>query len=555
MTDHLEAGDFAVVDADQRVVRGKLLPFNETSRLSVSGAQPISFAPGTVAVPGDFSALNANRHHDRYDPVARFVGITTKSDGIYADFQVARTPGGDELLAGRADGKKWKLSPELRNIRRDPANPTRGIAADLTGAGFVDDGAFASAALFAADPEVEVEPIAPDDPEAETTEETSKAPDGSTVTKVTTTKTETAADGTVTTTETVTTVTSETPADEPADPEKEPAVGNATVPETMNAGAPASTQEPSANAVFEALRAARSPQGSPQAENMLAALADVKVSGTGALPANGVLQPKWLGEVWGERTYTRRYFGLIKNGPLTNIDEKGFTLNSDELVQKWAGNKSDVPTGTGQTALLSSVFQRWAFAVDIAREFFDIPGNGEVIEAFIKRIVNSYARVTDRWVLQQLIASAGTAVAADTFPSGYNPSIGKVLQVLDLINDSDVDATSIVVAADVHKELLYTPKDLIPEYVTLSVGIGDDDGSAPGVVIKRDKFGDLAPGQVLGVAREAAHVNELGGGSPILLDALDIARGGVDKGAVGYTQYMTEYPEGLVLIGNAASAG
>lgn len=547
MTENLEAGDFAVLDAEKRVVRGRLLPWNELSRLSASKTEPISFAPGTVSVPGDFSALNANRHHNRYDPVARFVGISTNADGIDADFQIARTPEGDEVLAGG----KWKLSAELADIRRDPANPSRGVFARLTGAGFVDEGAFASAGLFAIDTETEVEPIAPDDPEAETTEETSKAPDGSTVTKVTTTKTETAADGTVTTTETVTTVTAENPDDEPDDTEKEPAVGNATVHETMKAGLQKSaTEEPSANAVFEALRAARSPYGSDQAETMLAALADVKVTGTGALPIAGVIQPKWLGEVWGERTYTRRYFGLIKNGPLTNIDEKGFTLNSDELVQKWAGNKTDVPTGTGSTALLSSVFQRWAFAVDIAREFFDIPGNGEVIEAFVKRIVNSYARVTDQWVLQQLIAAAGTAVVADTFPDKYNSSIGKVLQVLDLINDSDVDATSIVVAKDVHKELLYTPKDLIPEYVTLSVGIGDTDSSGGGVVIKRDKFDQLAPGQVLGVARDAAHVNELGGGSPILLDALDIARGGVDKGAVGYTQYMTEYSDGLVLVGN-----
>jgi hypothetical protein len=550
MTENLEAGDFAVVDAEQRVVRGRLLPWNEQSRLSASKTEPIAFAPGTVAVPGDFSALNANRHHNRYDPVARFIGISTNESGIDADFQIARTPEGDEVLAGG----KWKLSAELADIRRDPKNPGRGVSARLTGAAFVTEGAFASAGLFAIDDTAEVEPVAPDDPDAETTEETSKAPDGSTVTKVTTTKTETAADGTVTTTETVTTVTAENPDAEPDDTEKEPAVGNATVHETMKAGLQKTpTEEPGANAVFEALRAARSPYGNEQAENMLAALADVKVDGTGALPIAGVIQPKWLGEVWGERTYTRRYFGLIKNGPLTNIDEKGFTLDSDELVQKWAGNKSNVPTGTGQTALLSSVFQRWAFAVDIAREFFDIPGNGEVIEAFIKRIVNSYARVTDQWVLQQLIAAAGTAVVADTFPDKYNSSIGKVLQVLDLINDSDVDATSIVVAADVHKELLYTPKDLIPEYVSLSVGIGDDDGSAPGVVIKRDKFAQLAPGQVLGVAREAAHVNELGGGSPILLDALDIARGGVDKGAVGYTQYMTEYPEGLVLVGDAVA--
>jgi len=555
MTDHLEAGDFAVVDADQRVVRGKLLPFNETSRLSVSGAQPISFAPGTVAVPGDFSALNANRHHDRYDPVARFVGITTNADGIYADFQVARTPGGDELLAGRPDGKKWKLSPELRGIQRDPANPTRGVAAHLTGAGFVDEGAFASAGLFAVDPEADVEPIAPDDPDAETTEETSKAPDGSTVTKVTTTKTETAADGTVTTTETVTTVTAETPDAEPDDTEKEPAVGNATVHETMNAAAGATAPtEPDANAVFAAIRGARAGSGDPTAETMLAALKDIKTQGTGALPSAGVLQPSWLGEIWAERTYNRRYWSLVKNGTISAYDEKGFLLDTAaELVQPWSGNKTELPSGDGSTSLVSSVFQRWGWAVDIAREFFDIPGNNDVIEAFIRRVFNSYARVTDRWALQQYIAAAGTQVDAITYPTQYNKSIGKVLQVLDQINDSDVDATSIVVAKDVFTELMFTPKDLIPEYVTLNFGTRGE-GTADGVTVLRDKFDDLAAGTVLGIARDAAHVNELGG-SPLELDALDIARGGIDKAVVGYSQYMTEYTDGFVLIGDAATAG
>ncbi|MCE0458441.1 hypothetical protein [Curtobacterium flaccumfaciens] len=558
MTEFVEAGDFSV-DAEARTVKGLLLPWGETSRLSASQTPPIAFERGSVKVPADVSVVGANRNHDRYDPVGRATSIEDTDKGLVASFSIAKTDEGDDFLAQYKAGSIRKLSAELTGIVR---NGARGVAARLTGAGFVSEGAFASAALFAIGEPEEV----PADAQSVVREvpENAEKPlgleDGDTTfvtatdeSGVTTSTTKTVGDpeadeAGATTQKTTTTDVVVTPPAKPEDTPEGAAVPNATVPTTMNAAAATAPKEADASAVFAALSASLK-NGDPNAESMLAALADIKTSGSGALPVAGVIQPAWLGEVWAERTYTRKYFGLVKNGSLTNQDEKGFLMDTAaELVQPYSGNKADVPTGTATTSLVSSVFQRWATAVDIAREFFDIPGNNEVIEAFVKRMFNSYARVTDKWALQQIVAGAGTVVPADTYPTGYSAALGKLIQAIDMVDDSDVDTSFVVVAPDVYTALRYTPKDQIPEFVTFSAG--RQEGTADGIQVLRDKFGVLAAGQVLAGGHDAAHVNELGGGSPLTIDALDIARGGIDKAVHGYTQYLTEYQDGLVLLGN-----
>lgn len=294
-------------------------------------------------------------------------------------------------------------------------------------------------------------------------------------------------------------------------------------------------------------------QGQDPTGNLLAALSDIKTSGSGQLPVGGnAIQPAWLGELASQKAYQRRYMTLIRQGNIEAIDEKGFRVaTGSEPIQAWAGNKAEMPTMTGTTSAITSVFQRWGVANDIAREFYDIPAARPVIEAYFRLLVNSYYRVTDFWTLSQLATSAGAQVDAETFPTGYDAAFGKVLQAIDLVDDTDAEPTSVVVAADVWKALRYTPKDLIPEYVTFSLnrtdGVGDGN-----VLVLKDKSGTLEAGQVLGISREAAHVNELPGAAPLTLDALDIAHGGIDKAVVGYTQFMAEKPEGLVLVGDAA---
>src|SRR5690606_16001202 len=114
----------------------------------VSKTEPVMFAKGTVEIPSDVSALNANRLHSQFAPVARFTAIEDTDAGIVAHFAVAKTEDGDKLLAEASDpdeAKRPRLSAEIRGLVRDGV---KAIKATLTGAAFVPQGAFASAALF-----------------------------------------------------------------------------------------------------------------------------------------------------------------------------------------------------------------------------------------------------------------------------------------------------------------------------------------------------------------------------------------------------------------------
>ncbi|NRD25839.1 hypothetical protein [Frigoribacterium sp. VKM Ac-2836] len=526
MTEYLEAGDFSV-DPEARTVRGLLLPWGEQSRLSASQTEPIAFDRGTVAVPSDVSIVTANRFHDRHDPVGRATSIEDTEQGLVATFSIARTTEGDEFLDQYKDGSIRKLSAELAGIVREGA---RGIKARLTGAGFVTEGAFASAALFAVAPEDDVElteierllermavlearlPETPEPTEAE--DETPN------------------------------------PSTEPATPatEEETIVAEAQVPNTATAPE-AVKEETSANGVFELVTRAKN--GDSQAETMLAALADIKHTGTGALASPGVLQPAWLGELWQGRTYQRKYTSLIKNGTISAIEEKGFVMDTAyDLVKPWAGNKTELPTGTGSTSLRSSTLQKWGFAVDVAREYFDLPGGQEVIEAFFRRVTESYARVTDEWTLGRLSAAitGDNLQAPDTYPAEYPDVFGMLIQGAEAIEDAG-DAPSFAIlnqaAWDQYK---YTPKDKLPEFVSFAFGIGRD-AVADGHRVVRGNVGFSEAPAVLVGSSTAAHLNEVGGASPVNIEALDVVRGGIDRATVGYTQFMVDRPESLVLIG------
>ncbi|GAA4170778.1 hypothetical protein [Gryllotalpicola koreensis] len=544
-----ELGAFTV-DATARVVRGILLPFGETSRLSMTRNAPISFTADAIELPADPTVVTLNRDHDQFSPIGRAQYLEKRREGVYAEFSIARTPEGDAWLADYAAGKFKKLSAEVRDIVRDAADAAHAIFAKLTGAATVSEGAFASAALFAIDDGSAEESLSAATPAPLEPDE-----DGDVSISVTDTP------ATVTVTDQANTQTVFTPR---ADDTEGDTMANATAPTTLAASAAnlvtagGEGTDRAARDVFSLI--ANAQKGDHDAEQMLAALTDIKTTGAGQLPVGGsVIQPSWLGEVWKQKTYQRRYMSLIRNGSIVSQDEKGYTVTAGtEPVQPWAGNKSAVPSSSGTTTPVSSIFQRWAWAADIAREFFDIPGNTEVIEAFLRLVNNSYARQTDKWTLAQLVASA-TTVAPEAYPTvneyrDYPSTIKQIIQGVDYISAEPVDDTPAFVVANAKawQDIIYTPKDALPQWLTLDFGIPTQDGNVGGSIkVVRGDLGIEDTPAVLVGAYDSAHVNELGGASPLNLNALDIVNGGIDRGVIGYTQFMADYAAALVIIGAA----
>lgn len=526
MTDIIIDAGTLTANREERIVTGLLLPYNEECR---SNLGKFTFATGAVGLPQDVTGMSLNVEHARENVVGAPVTLSETPAGIVASFRIANTPEGDQALEDVATGKRKHLSAEVSNVK---IKDGKGIGGRLFAAALVERPAFPSATLLAAAVDTEDE-IADTDTdidqrlsEIEKTLATLTTPPAPAV-EVT------------------------EPSDQPAD-EEEGTMPEATVPATLQAGAN-KKKDIAASEVFDMMSKVMT--GEDSAGTLLAALTDIKISGSGTLPVGGTaVQPSWLGEVYQAKAYQTRYKNLIRRGNIVAIDEKGFSIATGaEPVQTWAGNKAEISSASGTTAAISSTFQRWGVANDIAREFYDIPAGRPVIEAYVRLLVNSYERVTDKWTLAQLITAAGTAIEYDAtdVPTTYSAALAKVIQVIDLVDATDAEPTAVVVASDVWSKLRYTAKDAIPEYISFSLNRAE--GSADGgIVVLKDKTSSLGAGEVLGISREAAHVNELPGAAPLQLDALDIAHGGIDKAVIGYTQFMAEYAAGLVLLGDPA---
>jgi hypothetical protein len=156
-TARIEAG-ILKANLQDRVVSGLLLPFGEVGRTNLGR---FSVDKGVITIPADVSVLMANADHQQTEPRARFLMATETDSGIVGMFQIGANPEGDQLLLeideGIKSGKPKALSAEVRDMVLKAGKAVSGV---LTGAAFVNQGAFPSATLMAADagPDDEEEP-------------------------------------------------------------------------------------------------------------------------------------------------------------------------------------------------------------------------------------------------------------------------------------------------------------------------------------------------------------------------------------------------------------
>lgn len=568
MTD-TEAGLFSRVP-DTRAVRGLLLPFGEVSRPNLSNTEPIMFSAASVALPRDPSVVTLNDEHDRFTPLGRATSLEVTDAGVVAEFTIANTDEGDRFLAS----PKRKLSAELAGIVRNGVNAVR---SKLTGAAVCSEGAFASAALFSLAPG---ETVTSHDEHRFTDENGvtwARVEDSTTTAVDDGTKTET----TVTITETTDT---ETPAsDNPEDSEEETMTASATaeqkptgpqVPATLLASAPVTPApaDVSMNAVFTAMASLKN-GGSADAESALFALADITTTGAGALVGDGVVPPAWVGKLWQGKRYQRKYIDLVTHtyGPIDMGGRKGFRISQDTalVAKRTAGEKKELPTGSATTSTRSSTRDLYGYAADVAQEWNYLTGGAEVLESFWQGVADSYAKVTDLDALATLIKVAGQGdsstalsrlVAPETLPAGtpansaYYPGVVQLIQAIEAISDADDDPAWAIVNPILWKQLLYTPKELLPEFVSLSVTAGTGEANVDGKVIVRKAPQSAFPGtkatdpQVAAGSKAAVEFKELGE-TPIQIDAVEVAKFGVDRSVVGFLETFIVRPESTVLIG------
>lgn len=563
-------GGTLLATEDKRVVRGRLIPFDEECSSDIGR---FKFAAGTVEIPTDLTGASWNLEHAREEVIGAPIALEVEPDGVYGSFRFAKTPEGDSALADFVSGKRRKLSAEVKGVK---IKDGQGISGRLFAAALVEKGAFPSATLLAAAADTEDETTGQ---EPETTHEETEYvdSDGNLWRMVRDTVTETDGDTTTTTTTIVEEITEPDDADNPEDQEEEPMTstlaakrGPAPAPRGRTKERP--KQQMELPTLYAAVAAARA--GDQEALTLLAALTDTKISGTGALPGAGVLQESWVGQVWQGTTYERKY---INQGTLgTNITaagKSGFKIGRGTkaspkaaLGGDWAGNKTELPTGTSYTDKLGSTLARWAFAGDIAREFFDLPGGAELIEAMFRLIAEDYAIWSDEKALATFVKMAGAPVAPSAYPSEYSDAMGQLIQGVLAVKRAKDTPTFAIVNSVAYEQLLYTPHEKVPEFVSFDITTertGTVDAGKVYVVEADDAaFVDAdddpvveedTPAVIVG-AKRGVEFDELGS-VPFTIDALEIAKGGVDRATHGYLQTFEVRPESFVLIGTAPTVG
>jgi hypothetical protein len=574
-----EAGLFSRV-ADTREIEGLLLPFGELSRPNLSGTEPVMFSASAVALPRDPSIVTLNDEHDRFNPLGRGVAFTLTDAGVVGRFAVANTDEGDAFLASYSDGTgKRKLSAELGSLVRNGANAVR---SRLTGAAVCADGAFESAALFSLAPGTTAE-FTTDVPASDEYSSPDRDNSSRTVSEFTDSEgkrwrrieeyssksyveeiadAETPAEETPTSSEEETmTAAAATSAQTPAAP-------------ALFSGAPTPAPEPAdvdMNAFFSAFHAMKNAR-SADTETALMALADIT---TGGSLANGVTPKAWVGRLWQGKRYQRKFIDLATHvyGAIDINGREGYRLNdTDGLVKKrTTGEKTELPTGSATSNKRSSTRDSYGYAADIAQEWNYLTGGADVLQQFWQGVADSYAKVTDIDARDTLIRVAmnrdGAALSARVAPaslpagtpanSAYYPGVVQLIQAIEAISDADDDPAWAIVNPVLWSQLIYTPRELLPEFVSLSVTAGSGEANVDGKVVVKKAPQSAFPGtnaanpQVAAGSKAAVEFKELGE-TPIQIDAVEVAKFGLDRSIVGFVETFIVRPESTVFIGTAA---
>jgi hypothetical protein len=542
-------GGMVTANLEDRTITGRLIPIGEEGRTNI-GRFTIASADDIdiTDAEADPSIISHNLDHQPHQVVARATRVWKQPDGVYATYAVAKTKAGDEYLADVTSpaGKRKALSGEFGPCAIKDGKLVPGTAVVWGSAG-VERGAFPSAMVLASDTPDEEEDLPSDPDEDEATPATPEEEEKES--EVDTTTIEAGA--------------------EPTAAEQVRAAQSQILP--ANTGVAQVKERPVAlRDVFAAIAAVKLNPSNGEARQVLAALTDIKFSGSNSLPSAGVLQQSWVGQLYDGVPYQREYITLGTLGTsISAAGKKGFKVNRGTSGSPiagpsgipnggtWAGNKTEINSYNGWTETVQSSLRKFAVGHDIAREFFDLPGGDEVVEAFLKLVVEDYMYWSDTNALYDIQYNASAPVAAATYPSAYPASLGMLIQGILAVkarkSDGRRDVPNFAIANDLaYAELVYAAggETNLPAFIDINVGT-DSSGSVDGNVrVVQGDTGIQATKSVIVGASSSIQFDELPGG-PLVIDALNIALGGVDRAVHGYLQTFVNRAEALVRIGTA----
>lgn len=514
----------------ERTLTGLLLPFGEEGRTNLGRLTASAQSQLDVA-----DQVVINTEHDGKRPIGKLTALEATTEGLVASFAVAATRAGDDALLEAAEGLRASLSVEI-----DPIVTRAGqiISGTITGAALVAKPAFPSARLAAA--EDDIVPDIGDLPDELATAVALLTAAGYTVTER---QPDIDAD--------------DPPTDNPdTDTDKEDEEPKMTAARVQNRAllGTAANKKPEPvglNKLFAALVEYTNTR-------LEAALSDIVPANT---PGVGSNQPAYVGELWDGVEYERKFLPAFAHADLTTYNVKGWKWNNKPAVAKYAGNKGAVSSAAISIAEVDGVLQRFAGAHDIDRIYTDF-GDSEFWQAYFAAMAESYAKETDLYVrdIVKAVPTAGNGQRVHLLnaqmPAGVPTALAQIVKgAVKMLTDLNTLPTHAYVTASMWEPILYTPMTDVLTYLNAAIGIkgGTLEGQGEGFRIIPVPDGSLTvtspafTGTTMVCHRNALTVRELGGGAPIRVNALDVAKGGVDEALFGYVGTLVEEPKGIIL--------
>jgi hypothetical protein len=515
----------AATDApDDRIREGILVPWDEPGRTNLGTGIKVrrSFA---AALTPDAKVVGVYGHNTpgRQDAptVSRLLAWEDRPEGLWGRIKVARTPLGDQLLAEIDDGARDGLSIESTNLQLDAEGHI--VAGSLDFFAHVPVGAYDSArasALAAALHDDQGDSVSDPAPAATETAPAAPALDYTQLAAA-----------------------------------LAPHLTAAAAPAGLPTGAlPAPAAAPAAEA--DPVRQLATLQaGQAQGDTTLtAALADITNSGLPLFqrPAGAIPQ-----QLWSNVGYTRRFVPLLTQRPLTSYKFGGWEWTQRPEVGDWAGDKTQIPTNTVATTEIEGTAARIAGGWDIDRKFRDF-GDAEFWTAFYAAQTESYARQTDAKAAAAIVAAAQDVTGTDpvaryTRPAGFGTvaAADDVIRAV-LFGQAYLEETPLI-EAGADYVLINTQDWLSLLNVTnldLPAFLASMGGFSAGQLLRTNK---VPAGSIVMGTRRALEWYELPGAAPIRVEALDVARGGIDSAVFGYWGTLHVRPGGIISVPLAAA--
>ena len=245
----------------------------------------------------------------------------------------------------------------------------------------------------------------------------------------------------------------------------------------------------------------------------------------------------WMGEVWQAANTGRPWVEALGTPKqLTTMELKGWAWDVRPKVQKYSGNKTEVPSNKPKTKPVTGSAERWAGGWDIDRIFFDL-GDPGFLTSFWTAAAAEYDIDSNTDIATKMLLAATD--------KGYSPDVlSAIASAATDLRQIGATVSQIFLAEDLFEVYGNLKTADVPFWLANATGISLAKAEATVADLRIEADGQLDEGTLVAFDKRAADVHEK---TPIKLQAQDIAKGGIDLGFFSYGGLVVNDPRAIIL--------